>query len=602
MIKTIQTADFMGLPGMRKFDFENKLAAFCGQNAVGKTSVLSAVRYVLTGVEPTGETVTSGKARAAVQIEFDNGVKLSKIKYAAKGKAQKYYVGEKRVTTDEFNSALAAQMNGKISRDAKIIASSELIRSLSSKKLGDILMAYIPELMEKEDVTSRITGLTDEYRQIISDLLPEGEFGVGVLDEMYAGFVENRKIAKRKIAEEKAVLDSYDAFTPPEETREQLEKELADLTSRRDEAITYSAKKKDYDNLKKQAEKHAEIIKNLEKEISEAVIVKHTEEERNAAAVLLDAYRTTVTSAYSAMQTALSDEKALEKAINTIGQPICPLSEKLVCTTDKSKILGDLKKSLEDCRKSYRDQKSSCENARLKVKEIEANIAKINADETEARRIEALIAQKQQLENTIMPQVPEEPVKGEDPKELEKKMTECRRKIQYLDKLEKISRIRGQLAENEKILKKYEFLADAFSPKGEVKRAVTMYYLDEFASPCNEKAGKLFPGMNIRFVPEGGVSLLVDAKGNGSYLSFDSLSEGEKVCVTFLLMSMLAELSGFRILIIDELSVLDRITLEKLIRVLKEYEKEYDMAILACVDHDDTKQVLEEQGIDMIEC
>ena len=142
-----------------------------------------------------------------------------------------------------------------------------------------------------------------------------------------------------------------------------------------------------------------------------------------------------------------------------------------------------------------------------------------------------------------------------------------------------------------------ESLHTAFSPKGEVKEGITRLYLDEFSGPCNEKAGKLFSGMNIRFVSEGGVSVQVDPKGTGQFVSFRSLSGGEKAAVAFLLMLMFASISGAGILILDELSILDESVLDALLTILKEHEDEYDMAVLACVEHADTQELLKKNGI-----
>ena len=600
-IKELQTAEFMGLSGVRKYDLSSKISAFCSHNAAGKTSVLSALRYALTGVEPSGDTVMNGQPKAAVEIEFQNGDRISRMRYSAKGKAQKFYVNRKLTTLAELNSVLVAQSGNKQISGAKVIASSELIRNLSSQKFGELLIQYLPELMTKDDVISRITGLSDEEKKYILDALPEGDFGVDELDRLYATFVENRKAAKRKITEEKAVLSTYDSVEEPKETAEELDEMLKDLSARRDAAIAFEAKKREYERLKKQAEEHLTIIRNLDKKIAEITVIEHADDERQAAAVLLDAYRTTVTSAYSAMQTALTDGRALRKAIDTIGQPTCPLSEKLVCTTDKSKVLGDLQNSLDACKKSYEEQKAAWERAKSKAKEAEAKLTKIAADEAQAKMAEDLRAQREQLEKA-MPKVPEDPGKGEDPAVLDKELIEVRKKIQFLKDFERVKKIRSQLEDNEKILTKYESLADTFSPKGEVKRAVTKYYLDEFAAPCNRKAEKIFHGMNIRFVPENGVTVLVDTKGDGTYISFESLSEGEKVCVTFLIMAMLSDISGFRVLIMDELSVLDKNALAGLIDVLKENEDEYDVAVIACVDHDDSVAVLKEKGVNIIKC
>ena len=94
---------------------------------------------------------------------------------------------------------------------------------------------------------------------------------------------------------------------------------------------------------------------------------------------------------------------------------------------------------------------------------------------------------------------------------------------------------------------------------------------------------------------------MVDVDGTNQYISFDSLSGGEKACVTFVLLSMLSQLSGYNILIMDELSVLDKEIFEKLIKLIKSNENEFDMCMIACVNHSDIVELLNEEGISITE-
>ena len=106
--------------------------------------------------------------------------------------------------------------------------------------------------------------------------------------------------------------------------------------------------------------------------------------------------------------------------------------------------------------------------------------------------------------------------------------------------------------------------------------------------------------MSLKFITEKGVKVLTDPNGSGEYLEFNSLSGGEKASVIFLLISMLASLSGMRIIILDELSVLDNQVFTNLIKVLKENEDEFDLCLLAAVDHDDTLKMLRQNHIRII--
>ena len=96
------------------------------------------------------------------------------------------------------------------------------------------------------------------------------------------------------------------------------------------------------------------------------------------------------------------------------------------------------------------------------------------------------------------------------------------------------------------------------------------------------------------------MTIYCDPDSSGRYITFQSLSAGEKAAVTFLLATTLASLSGFRIVIMDELSVLDSSTFEKLLSAAEGAADEYDMAVFACADHDDARRVITSHGTNMV--
>ena len=214
-----------------------------------------------------------------------------------------------------------------------------------------------------------------------------------------------------------------------------------------------------------------------------------------------------------------------------------------------------------------------------------------------------LMQEKQQEKERLLAQVIEVPQKPEEAGSLEAITEELRYFNSQIKIVENYSKKDTYLNNIEKLTKKlgdYQALYVAFSPKGEVKEKITSYYLEEFAEPCNEKAGKLFPGMKLKFVTQDGVKVLTDPNGSGEYLEFNSLSGGEQASVMFLLVSMLSSLSGMGIIILDELSVLDDNTFENLIRILKENSDEYDMCLIALVDHVDMINTLNRYEIPIL--
>lgn len=143
-----------------------------------------------------------------------------------------------------------------------------------------------------------------------------------------------------------------------------------------------------------------------------------------------------------------------------------------------------------------------------------------------------------------------------------------------------------------------ESLCTALSPKGTVKQELTAEYLKAMAASLSEETAKVLPGANVRFEADNGIRLYLDRDGNGTVLPFTALSGGEKAAVLFAIIRMLSASAGTRILILDELSVLDSCTFRSLLARLK--DEPMDLALIAAVDHEDTVAAVEEAGIPRI--
>ena len=65
----------------------------------------------------------------------------------------------------------------------------------------------------------------------------------------------------------------------------------------------------------------------------------------------------------------------------------------------------------------------------------------------------------------------------------------------------------------------------------------------------------------------------------------------------YILMTMLNQLTGSRLLIMDELSVLDADNFDILLNLLSTDEESYDQAFIAVVDHNDTIDSIKKYGI-----
>lgn len=595
---TLEVKGFRGLKSPHRYEI-GKINALVAPTGSGKSSVLDALRFALTGAEPAGQMISQGEDLCVVRVTFPSGNYYTRAKYSDK-RGSKYSVNGKPSTLAKMNMAIQNELGGIPTGNARTIASGEMLSSIGSRQFGELILSYMPETMTAADIFPVLKKKNAYIVSVVRELLPDGEFGTEALDSLHKTCTERKKILKKKISELNGALSTgglqqQDGLPD----RDTVINEIKELRSDRDRQIIQRQKKEEYDRAVAQHERFLSVVNRLENEIREISAVAHTPEERRSAALLMEAHNATVMTSRAALNGIEANEKILQKAIETINQPVCPLSDRLVCTTDKTKVIKEMTDSLQELKEQKSFHQQQLDTARDKIKEAEEALRKIDRDNAEASKKGILI---RQLEETrkAEPVIPEMPAPAGNIQEIDAQIEKKNAVLAAIESGARLKRYRELRDEYELKLADYEYLAQAFGPKGEVKQTIMEMYLREFEDPCNRKAAGIFNGMGIRFEAENGITIYCDPTGLGQYIPFESLSAGEKAAVTFILVLTLADISGFRTVIIDELSVLDRDTFAKLIETVKKAEDEYDSVIFACVEHDDIRKLLEEENIPII--
>lgn len=596
-VKTINTFNFQGLKGLQSFEL-GKITALAQPNGSGKTSLINALRFGLTGNSPKGNMINIGEQSAAVKLILENGSNFSRQVFATKGKSAKYYISDKPTNATELSRFISSEMGGVDKKVAKFVSSGELLTSMTSQEFGELLLSYLPETMTAETVISHYPSANEEQKKIIREYFLDKEFEISELKEFQKFIKGRRDRINEAISNCRGALNLL-GDTAPKFTKEELEEKIAVKTKERDDLLATQANLNNYNQLLRQEQFRQQELERLDKELANLNGVAHTEEELRLANELVTTTRTSAMQTRGAIEALVSAKQDLDTAIENISKPICPLSDKIVCTVDKRPVTKELEEKRDKLIEDYKTQRSFYEQTLANIKEYENRYAQMAFENQQF----ILMQEKQQEKERLLAQKIEIPEKPEETNSLERITQE----LQYLQSqmpiVENYSKKDTYLNNIEKLTKKledYQALYVAFSPKGEVKEKITSYYLEEFAEPCNEKAGKLFPGMKLKFITQDGVKVLTDPNGLGEYLEFNSLSGGEQASVMFLLVSMLSSLSGMGIIILDELSVLDDNTFENLIRILKENSNEYDMCLIALVDHADMIKTLNKHEIPIL--
>ena len=105
---------------------------------------------------------------------------------------------------------------------------------------------------------------------------------------------------------------------------------------------------------------------------------------------------------------------------------------------------------------------------------------------------------------------------------------------------------------------------------------------------CNRTASELGLPITLIIKADKGLRVLASTDRNG-YHDFNSLSNGEKVIVELLIMDVLNKLTGFNMLVLDNLDSLDSRAFSKVLSLVSSsgFRERYDHIFLSGVDHAD---------------
>ena len=596
-IKKLQIQNFEGFDETFEYEFKEPLNALCLRNGAGKTSFLNALRYAITGIKPAGNVINNTSSQMAVGLTFHDGVGIIRQDFAD-NKSARYYLNRRPVTKKALDEMLQSRA-GVAQGTMKIATSTDVLAGLKPQEFGDLLLSYIPESLNVEKILGMLGQLTKEEENEIREFFNDDNFGTDMIDAFYKHLFDKRKTLNKKLQECEAYLNHFVNAPVTDKTEEEIQKEIDELTRRQGSVNLYNEQKRNYENALNRKKRHDSDIDMLKKEIAQLGEIKIDEkaarDARNRLSELqksLEEYRKELAFINQTVET-------LSKALEDINKPICPLSDKLKCTTDKSAVRSEIEDTLRTGQERQKDYSGKISDTTNLI----ADEQKVIDDFT---KNSAILERKKTLEEQLNKLLKEEITIPAEPKPVSAE--DCTQKIKVLanalsvvKSAADIKRVREFVEAKRPILEAYNNLIKIFAPKGVIKQKVSEYYLEAFEEQCNKKASKLLPNMSLKFVSDAGISVLTDINGDGNYVSFEGLSGGERSYVLFILLDMINSLTGLRMMFLDELSVLDKNAFDTLVRLIKEHIDEYDLVILATAEHDDNMETLKKYGVNMIE-
>ena len=572
----------------KKFDFKPGKLNYCfHENGYGKTSLLDAIRYGLTGSLPGYDT----DGCAVDIIEASSGLDIYRTRGIGSTVCRIGGPDGKKTTEKALNKALS-DVSGVSIDNLKMLSSGDIFSRMKPDDFLALLLEFIPEQLTYETVTSYIDGFTDEMDLMLEFYLPgDGMFGIQTVDECAAALAEARRSAKAELNRNKQVITTLKTGETGR-SLEQIESDLIDIEVKERTAVDIDKKQKEYEMLKARRGKQEKQIKDREGWLANEA--NKAEKPDPAALAALkqerqekDSLKKKLVADQATINTAIQN---LERTLKYLNLDVCVISKKLSCTTDKSGDKGEVTEALEKNKKLLEQHTADIKACETRIAEIDKAVEEYYASDKRYNLYQRVVNELKTLQESLTT-VPEKPTVGNAANLAEQKKKLLDEKGLVIDgihrrKLETMN----QGLEND--IAVYTSLIDAFADKGAVKTGIINYYVHEFETACNSHS-ELAKGFEISFVPEDGVKVYAKTPASAEPVYYTGLSSGEKILVSFLVLDMLNQLTGMRMAFIDNLEQLDRRSLEYAHNILtsEEFLDSYDHIFVCGVDNQDIKEV-----------
>ena len=557
-----------------------RLNVFLGRCGTGKSSSLDAIRWGLIG-DISKEDIRYDTPEASVKIIFDDETSITRTRSLSKSSC---YVNEKGATERATNEFIENKIGCPIASLAAMCGVS-FIQSLSKKDLKAFFVGMLP-IRASFDKLIELSGETnDEKIQILKRYLPE-DITLSDIDAAYKTVFDERKMKKqllKNLQEKSKFIGSL-----PETSKEDLLKRQGEISLLEAQRAEYKNNLTRYNNSVKAREAAEKQLLTLKAKVESMNGVDCPDEaELQKCKMERQQFVDAITNSQNALAAIKANLNLLEKTLESLDKPICPLSEKLICSTDKTGLKSELIALIEMNRKNIRDGNDFVVRCQDQVEKRDVEIDNYNKRLAAWKEKSVL---ETQIKSFILPEVLDKPkdVTMED-------LTEEKELIQnQLNIWTEKDVADRSLKEIEKIKKEvhlYEYAVKFLSSNG-VKVKLLEKAITPLQTMVDKKTSSLKKGFNISLTKDGEFDITISPR-NKDLVPINKISTGEFVITAYILMSVVSQITGVSLLMIDNIDTLDADAARQLM-ILLDTDENFDTIFVSGVDHPDTIEAISE--------
>ena len=589
-IQSIDIENFKGIDSLKLRPDDSKIYAFIGPNGAGKSSILEAIRFALTGEAPDS-AIQNGTSATHVKADlFDIGIVSRSITKSGK----RLSINGKATTQKSFQQ-LTESIFGVSMDAAKVITSANVLTKMKAGELSEFLVnsGLIPVRLTMKQLLS-MCPLSDKAAKKLAATLPaEPEtFGLTELNEAYKTVYSSRTAVNRELAALKA-KSQYDG-PKPKYSLKSLEKKLQELLINEGK---YKAQQKlivAYEDACRQYQEHEKLMKALADEIKKNTAKKPEEGHEEALHRKVEELQSKAAELKSSIAILQTNIEVFEKTLKRLDTTICPLSNKLVCSTDKTPIKQELTDTIKTNRAKVAHLTAELERVASSLTSTQAELSAFQKQK-KAFQDKEMLCSKYEFMKKHLPVIPEKPELLPSIEDNQKNIAWLQEQKNIVLSYEAALKWGKEAKQTQEELDVISELIDTLDPKKGIREKIISFALSPLIDYCNEKASRLKTGFQINIQTSNGTHLMCKPKESSDYQELSAASSGEQLLATFLITDMLNALSGYGILMLDDLDKVDDSSLNNLLSLLcdREVSDSYDHIFLAGVNHDDTVKTIQ---------
>lgn len=619
-IKSISVENFRGIQRF-EHEFKNKVTVITGKCGKGKSSFLDAVRFPLTNILPEN-AVKDGYMTAKVKevCENEDGDSIviekeierpSKVSTLISGRKVGTSVTKKFIESEtDVNSELI-----KMTTSSEILANLKpsdfasifLTESVERKTLEDLL-----EICNKQETPERLKiqindgvfnnkNLPPDAIKYFNEFFLDKEFSLETISKAF-------EEAKNKRREVNAICKSLEkdakdfvSMTEIKADEGKLNKKLEELIGFEKNNDSYYERVKNYNSAVKLKNETEKRIVSCDLEIQTNKSVEPNMKDLEILENELKNKTKEVSNLMAVKKTLVDSKSRTEKTISELDKPVCPISAKICCTTDKSPFKKELLESISDIENSIKLSDENIAKSQNEINELNSKIKIFYENRENWNKKMNFINEKERL-SKMQIEIPEKP----EEISVTSYSAEKANVIAELNKIKKYKEMQKKYNEFWKNKREYNvlnFIVKSLDIKGPVVSDFIRTLVEPIEDVCNERATVLKTGMKVKLLVKDGLTMLFQLGELKPFLPYTSLSAGEKILAIVLMTDLVNLFSGSGFLIIDDTDHLDEESFEVLLKFVtdKDIQEQYDNIIISSVNHSDIVNKIKDYDVDHIE-